>query len=123
MTPEELERHADLIQRAKVLSVASEQYFKAAQAIEVGETEEVRYRHIKSAKELIEEAFPEIFQARHPAPKYLLKEENDHKLVKTISVVVLIIGILYSFVKFGPTGDLTKTWSADDIPKATAYPK
>jgi len=123
MTPEELERHADLIQRAKVLSVASEQYFKAAQAIELGETEEVRYRYIKSAKESIEEAFPEIFQARHPAPKYVLKEENDHKLAKTIAIVILILGILYSFVKFGPTGDLTKTWSADDIPKATAYPK
>jgi hypothetical protein len=123
MTPEELERHADLIQRAKVLSVASEQYFKAAHAIELGETEEVRYRYIKSAKESIEEAFPEIFQARHPTPKYVIKEENDHKLAKTIAIVILILGILYSFVKFGPTGDLTKTWSADDIPKATAYPK
>jgi hypothetical protein len=123
MTPEELERHADLIQRAKILSAASEQYFKAAQAIELGETEEVRYRYIKSAKESIEEAFPEVFQARHPAPKYVIKEENDHKLAKTIAIVILILGVLYSFVKFGPTGDLTKTWTADDIPKATAYPR
>ncbi|QWD64679.1 hypothetical protein [Polynucleobacter sp. MWH-UH2A] len=123
MTPEELERHSDLIKKAKILSVASEQYFKAAHAIEVGGSEEERYRFIKSAKELIEDAFPEIFQVRHPTPKYVIKEENDHKVLKTIAIVVLILGVLYSFVKFGPTGDLSKTWTADDIPKATAYPK
>ncbi len=123
MTPEELEKHADLIKRAKILSAASEQYFKAARAIEMGESEDSRYRHIKSAKESIEEAFPEVFQIRHPAPKYIIKEENDHRVVKTIAIVILILGILYSFVKFGPTGDLSKTWTADDIPKATAYPK
>ena len=123
MTPAELERHADLIRRAKILSSASEQYFKAARAIEIGESEDSRYRYIKSAKESIEEAFPEVFQARHPAPKYVIKEENDHRVIKTIAIVILILGVLYSFVKFGPTGDLSKTWTADDIPKATAYPK
>ena len=123
MTPAEFERHAELIQRAKILSTASEQYFRAARAIETGESEEVRYRYIKSAKESIEEAFPEVFQARHPVPKYVIKEENDHRVVKTIGIVILILGVLYSFVKFGPTGDLSKTWTADDIPKATAYPK
>lgn len=123
MTPAELERHADLIRRAKILSSASEQYFKAARAIEIGESEDSRYRYIKSAKDSIEEAFPEVFQARHPAPKYIIKEENDHRVIKTIAIVILILGILYSFVKFGPTGDLSKTWTADDIPKATAYPK
>ena len=123
MTPEELERHADLIRKAKILSSASEQYFKSARAIEIGESEEVRYRFIKSAKESIEDAFPEVFQARQSAPKYVVKEEHDHKLSKTIAIAALILGILYSFVKFGPTGDLSKTWTADDIPKATAYPK
>ena len=123
MTPEEFERHSEHIRRAKILGSASELYFKAAQAIELGETEEVQYRFIKSAKETIEEVFPEIFQARHLEPKYLIKEENDHKLAKMIAVVVVVLGILYSFVKFGPTGDLTKTWTAVDIPKATAYPR
>ena len=52
-----------------------------------------------------------------------VKEEHDHKITKTIAIVALILGVLYSFVKFGPTGDLSKTWTADDIPKATAYPK
>lgn len=123
MTPEELERHSDLIRKAKILSTASEQYFKAARAIEIGESEEVRYRFIKSAKESIEDAFPEVFQVRQPAAKYVVKEEHDHKITKTIAIVALILGVLYSFVKFGPTGDLSKTWTADDIPKATAYPK
>ena len=123
MTPFEQERHIECVQRSKILSSASELYFKAAEAIEAGAPEDERYRYIKSAKESIEEAFPEIFKVRHPAPKYVIKEENDHKLVKTIAIVILILGVLYSFVKFGPTGDLTKTWTADDIPKATAYPK
>ena len=123
MTPEELERHSDLIRKAKILSTASEQYFKAARAIEIGESEEVRYRFIKSAKESIEDAFPEVFQVRQPAAKYVVKEEHEHKITKTIAIVALILGVLYSFVKFGPTGDLSKTWTADDIPKATAYPK
>ena len=123
MTPAELERHADLIRRAKILSAASDEYFKAARAIEMGEPEESRYRHIKSAKESIEDAFPEIFQTRQESPRYKIKEENDHRVIKTIGIVILILGTLYSFVKFGPTGDLSKTWTADDIPKATAYPK
>jgi hypothetical protein len=123
MTPAELERHADLIRRAKILSAASEQYFKAARAIETGESEESRYRYIKSAKESIQDAFPEVFQIRQAAPKYVIKEEPDHRLIKTVGLVILILGVLYSLVKFGPTGDLSKTWTADDIPKATAYPK
>jgi hypothetical protein len=123
MTPEELERHADLIKRAKILSVASEQYFKAARAIEIGESEDLRYRYIKSAKDSIKDAFPEVFEVRTQAPKYLIKEDPGHRVIKTIAVAALILGILYSFVKFGPTGDLSKTWTADDIPKATAYPK
>jgi hypothetical protein len=123
MTPAELERHSDLIRRAKILSAASEQYFKAARAIEAGESEESRYRYIKSAKESIEDAFPEVFQIRQAAPKYAIKEEQDHRLIKTVGLVILILGVLYSLVKFGPTGDLSKTWTADDIPKATAYPK
>ena len=123
MTPAEFERHADLIRKAKTLSAASEHYFKAARAIEMGDSEDATYLHIKAAKESLEDAFPEIFQARQPANKFMIKEENDHRILKTIGLVTLILGILFAFVKFGPTGDLTKTWTADDIPKATAYPK
>jgi hypothetical protein len=104
-------------------AVASEQYFKAARAIEMGESEDLRYRYIKSAKDSIKDAFPEVFEVRHQAPKYLIKEDPDHRVIKTIAIAALILVVLYSFVKFGPTGDLSKTWTADDIPKATAYPK
>jgi hypothetical protein len=64
-----------------------------------------------------------FIKLRTQAPKYLIKEDPGHRVIKTIAIAALILGVLYSFVKFGPTGDLSKTWTADDIPKATAYPK
>jgi hypothetical protein len=123
MTPIEKERYTECIQRAKILSNASELYLKAAQVIEAGATEDERYRHIKSAKDLIEDAFPEVFEVRHPAPKYVIKEERDYKVLKMLGLAALILGVCYSFVVFGPTGDLSKTWTADDVAKSTAYPK
>ncbi|QKM64355.1 hypothetical protein DCO17_03340 [Polynucleobacter tropicus] len=123
MTPFEQERHIECVQRSKILSSASELYFKAAEAIEAGAPEDERYRYIKSAKELIEEAFPEVFEVRHPAPKYVIKEERDYKVLKIVGLAAVILGICYSFVAFGPTGDLSKTWTADDVAKSTAYPK
>jgi hypothetical protein len=123
MTPADTEKHTELLQRARVLAHASELFSKAAAAVAADQPEEVRYRYIKSAKESIEEAFPEVFQVRHPAPKYVVKEERDYKLLKTIGLAALIIGILFAFVKFGPTGDLSKTWTTDDVAKSTAYPK
>ena len=123
MTPIEKERYIECIQRAKILSNASELYLKAAQVIEAGASEDERYRHIKSAKDLIEDAFPEVFEVRHPAPKYVIKEERDYKVLKMLGLAALILGVCYSFVVFGPTGDLSKTWTADDVAKSTAYPK
>lgn len=123
MTPADAERQAELLQRAKILAHASELYSKAAAAAAANQPEEVRYRYIKTAKESIEEAFPEVFQVRHPAPKYVVKEEHDHRVLKTIGLAAIILGILFAFVKFGPTGDLSKTWTADDVAKSTAYPK
>ena len=123
MTPIEKERYIECIQRAKTLSNASELYLKAAQVIEAGVSEDERYRHIKSAKDLIEDAFPEVFEVRHPAPKYVIKEERDYKVLKMLGLAALILGVCYSFVVFGPTGDLSKTWTADDVAKSTAYPK
>ena len=123
MTPIEKERYIECIQRAKILSNASELYLKAAQVIEAGASEDERYRHIKSAKDLIEDAFPEVFEVRHPAPKYVIKEERDYKVLKMLGLAALILGVYYSFVVFGPTGDLSKTWTADDVAKSTAYPK
>ena len=123
MTPIEKERYTECIQRSKILSNASELYLKAAQAIEAGASEDERYRQIKSAKELIEDAFPEVFEVHHPAPKYIVKEERDFKVLKMLGLAALILGICYSFVAFGPTGDLSKTWTADDVAKSTAYPK
>jgi hypothetical protein len=123
MTPADTERQIELLQRAKVLAQASELYVKAAAALAANQPEEVRYRYIKSAKESIEEAFPEVFQVRNPAPKYVIKEERDYRVLKTIGIAALILGILFAFVKFGPTGDLSKTWSTDDVAKSTAYPR
>jgi hypothetical protein len=123
MTPIEKERYIECVQRAKILSNASELYLKAAQVIEAGASEDERYRHIKSAKDLIEDAFPEVFEVRHPAPKYVIKEERDYKVLKMLGLAALILGVCYSFVVFGPTGDLSKTWTADDVAKSTAYPK
>ena len=123
MTPHEQERHIECVQRSKILGSASELYFKAAQAIEAGASEDERYRYIKSAKEMIEEAFPEVFEVRHPAPKYVIKEERDYKALKIVALAAVILGICYAFVAFGPTGDLSKTWTADDVAKSTAYPK
>jgi hypothetical protein len=123
MTPADTERQIELLQRAKVLAQASELYAKAAAAAAANQPEEVRYRYIKSAKESIEEAFPEVFQVRNPAPKYVIKEERDYRVLKTIGIAALILGILFAFVKFGPTGDLSKTWSTDDVAKSTAYPR
>lgn len=123
MTPSEKERQIECIQRAKILNEASQLYYKAAEAIESGAPEDERYRPIKSAKELIEEAFPEVFEVRHPTPKYQIKEERDYRVIKTIGLAAIILGICYSFVAFGPTGDLSKTWTADDVAKSTAYPK
>ena len=123
MTPHEQERHIECVQRSKILGSASELYFKAAQAIEAGASEEERYRYIKSAKELIEKSFPEVFEVRHPAPKYVIKEERDYRVLKIVGLAALILGICYALVIFGPTGDLSKTWTTDDVAKSTAYPK
>ena len=123
MTPHEQERHMECVQRSKILGSASELYFKAAQAIEAGASEDERYRYIKSAKELIEKSFPEVFEVRHPAPKYVIKEERDYKVLKIVGLAALILGICYALVIFGPTGDLSKTWTTDDVAKSTAYPK
>jgi len=123
MTPIERERYLDCVHRAKILSGASEFYLKAAQAIDAGASEDERYRHIKSAKELIEDAFPEVFEVRHPAPKYIIKEERDYKVLKILGLAALILATCLALVLFGPTGDLSKTWTSDDVAKATAYPK
>ena len=123
LSPLEHERHSECMQRAKILSTASDFYVKAAEAIESGEAEDVRYLHIKSAKDLIEEAFPEVFEVKRPSQKYLIKEASEYKAIKLIALVVIVLGICYSFVVFGPTGDLSKTWTTDDVAKSTAYPK
>jgi hypothetical protein len=123
MTPSERERYLDCVHRAKILSNASEFYLKAAQAIQANASEDERYRHIKSAKELIEDAFPEVFEVQHPAPKYVIKEERDYKVLKILGLAALVLAICLALVIFGPTGDLSKTWTSDDVAKSTAYPK
>jgi hypothetical protein len=33
------------------------------------------------------------------------------------------VGILYTFVVYGPTGDLSKSWKTEDFQKNVTYPK
>ena len=123
MTPIELERHADFLKRARILKEASEYYLQAAASVEAGEPEDMAYRYAKTAKESIEEAFIEVFQAHKPAPRLIIKEVQDHRAMKIIALAVVVLGVLYCFVAFGPTGNLSSTWVQDDFQKNIAYPK
>ena len=123
MTPSQLERHKELILRSKNLGAASDLYLRAAQGLESNEPEDEGYHHIKSAKELIQNSFPELFQVHHSTPRYVIKEEKDYKVLKIGAIAAIVLGIIYAFVAFGPTGDLSKTWTTDDVAKSTAYPK
>ncbi len=123
MTPTELERHADFLKRARILKEASEYYLQAAASVEAGESEDIAYRHAKTAKESIEEAFIEVFQVHKPAPRLIIKEEQDHRVMKIVALAIVVLGVLYCFVAFGPTGNLSTTWVQDDFQKNVAYPK
>jgi hypothetical protein len=124
MTPELTDRQKRYLHIAKSLDLASKEYESAALGLEQGSGEELIYRHVKKANASVESAFPELFAApkQNAAPKPL-PTVRDYTILKIVFIAALILGLLYAFVAFGPTGDLSKTWKTEDFQKNLAYPK
>ena len=123
-TPELNERQKRYMHIAKSLEFASREYESAALGLRQEMSEEHVHRHIKSGNAALESAFPELFAPpkQSAAPK-LAPTVRDYTNLKVLLIALLVLGLLYAFVAFGPTGDLTKTWMLQDLQKNVAYPK
>jgi hypothetical protein len=123
-SPEFNERQKRYIHIAKSLESASKEYESAALGLQQGISEEHIHRHVKNANAAVESAFPELFAPpkQSVAPK-LAPATRDYTNLKVLLIASLVLGLLYAFVAFGPTGDLTKTWMLQDLQKNVAYPK
>ncbi len=123
-TPEFNERQKRYRHIAKSLESASQEYESAALGLEQGISEEHIHRHVKNGNAALESAFPELFAPPKPsAPPKLAPAPRDYTNLKVLLIALLVLGLLYAFVAFGPTGDLTKTWMLQDLQKNVAYPK
>ena len=123
-TPEFNERQKRYMHIAKSLESASKEYESAALGLQQGISEEHVHRHVKNANVAVESAFPELFAPpKHSAPPKLATAPRDYTNLKVLLIALLVLGLLYAFVAFGPTGDLTKTWMLQDLQKNVAYPK
>jgi hypothetical protein len=123
-TPEFNERQKRYMHIAKSLASASKEYESAALGLGQEMSEERIHRHVKNADAIIESAFPELFAPPKPsAPPKLAPTPRDYTNLKVLLIALLVLGLLYAFVAFGPTGDLTKTWMLQDLQKNVAYPK
>jgi len=124
MTPELTDRQKRYVHIAKSLESASREYENAALELGQGISEEQVYKHIKKANAAVESAFPELFvPPKSMMPPKLLPTVRDYTIFKVIFAAALVLGLLYAFVAFGPTGDLSKTWRTEDFQKNIAYPK
>jgi hypothetical protein len=124
MTPESTDRQKSYVHIAKLLGSASKSYEDAALGLEQGSSEEHIYMHIKNARATLETAFPELFTApKHSQNNKPVPTKHDFSIIKIGLFAGLIIGILFIFVMYGPTGDLSKTWKTEDFQKNVAYPK
>jgi len=124
MTPDTTNRQKNYAHIAKLLESASKSYENAALGLEQGDTEEHVYQHIKKARTTLETAFPEFFSPNKPPPtSKTVPEKRDYAILKIGLIAGLIVGILYIFVAYGPTGDLSKSWKTEDFQKNVAYPK
>jgi hypothetical protein len=123
-TPEFNERQKRYMHIAKSLESASQEYQSAALGLQQGMSEEHVHRHVKNANASVESAFPELFAPpkQTAAPK-LAPAPRDYSNLKVLLIALLVLGLLYAFVAYGPTGDLTKTWMLQDLQKNVAYPK
>ena len=123
-TPEFNERQKRYMHIAKSLESASKEYESAALGLQQGVSEEHVHRHVKNANAAVESAFPELFSPpKQSAPPKLAPTPRDYTNLKVLLIALLVLGLLYAFVAFGPTGDLTKTWMLEDLQKNVAYPK
>ena len=124
MTPDSTNRQKSYEHIAKLLESASKAYENAALGLEQGESEEHVYKHIKNARTTLETAFPEFFTVNKPHPTIkLTPQKRDYSILKIGLIAGLIVGILYTFVVYGPTGDLSKNWKTEDFQKNVTYPK
>jgi hypothetical protein len=124
MTPDSINRQKNYTHIAKLLESASKSYENAALGLEQGGSEEDIYRHIKNARTTLEMAFPEFFTVYKPLTVIkTVPQKRDYSIVKIGLIAGLIVGILYTFVVYGPTGDLSKSWRTKDFQKNVTYPK
>ena len=124
MTPDSTNRQKSYVHIAKLLESASKSYENAALGLEQGESEEHVYKHIKNARTTLETAFPEFFTVNKPHPTIkITPQKRDYSILKIGLIAGLIVGILYTFVVYGPTGDLSKNWKSEDFQKNVTYPK
>jgi hypothetical protein len=124
MTPDSINRQKNYAHIAKLLESASKSYENAALGLEQGGSEEHVYQHIKNARTILETAFPEFFTVNKPPPSIkTTPQKRDYSIVKIGLIAGLIVGILYTFVVYGPTGDLSKSWRTEDFQKNVTYPK
>jgi hypothetical protein len=124
MTPDSTNRQKSYVHIAKLLESASKSYENAALGLEQGESEEHVYKHIKNARTSLETAFPEFFTVNKPHPTIkITPQKRDYSILKIGLIAGLIVGILYTFVVYGPTGDLSKNWKTEDFQKNVTYPK
>jgi hypothetical protein len=123
-TPEFNERQKRYMHIAKSLELASKEYESAALGLQQGMSEEHVHRHVKNANASVEFAFPELFApTKQTAAPKLAPAPRDYSNLKVLLIALLVLGLLYAFVAYGPTGDLTKTWMLQDLQKNVAYPK
>jgi hypothetical protein len=123
-TPEFNERQKRYMHIAKSLELASKEYESAALGLQQGMSEEHVHRHVKNANASVESAFPELFApTKQTAAPKLAPAPRDYSNLKVLLIALLVLGLLYAFVAYGPTGDLTKTWMLQDLQKNVAYPK
>jgi hypothetical protein len=124
MTPDTTNRQKSYAHIAKLLDSASKSYENAALGLEQGGSEEQAYQHIKNARTTLETAFPEFFIVnKSPTTIKTTPQKRDYSIVKIGLIAGLIVGILYTFVVYGPTGDLSKSWKTEDFQKNVTYPK
>jgi hypothetical protein len=124
MTPDTTNRQKSYAHIAKLLESASKSYENAALGLEQGGSEEQAYQHIKKARITLEAALPEFFTPHKPLPtNKIVPEKRDYSILKIGLMAGLIVGVLYTFVVYGPTGDLSKSWNTENFQKNVAYPK
>jgi hypothetical protein len=124
MTPDSIDRQKSYAHIAKLLESASKSYKDAALGLEQGGSEEHVYQHIKNARTSLETALPEFFTPHKASPSTKpAPQKRDYSVLKIGLVAGLIIVVLYTFVAYGPTGDLSKSWKLEDFQKNVAYPK